>query len=95
MACLPDREEVCCGGYQGLIIRHLSYITIIPIKNRYYKHKIAYHFNNRGAFLETSTLFDMRGEFGCNRILDRFIEQDLKFESFGNLGLKYTLLLIL
>ena len=33
----------------------------------------------------------MRGSFGCNRILDRFIEQDLKFESFGKLGLKYTL----
>ena len=41
--------------------------------------------------METITLFDIRGEFGCNRILDRFIEQDLKFESFGNLGLKYTL----
>ena len=33
----------------------------------------------------------MRGKFGCNRILDCFIEQDLKFESFRNLGLKYTL----
>ena len=42
--------------------------------------------------METITLFDIRGEFGCNRILDRFIEQDLKFESFGNLGLKYTLI---
>ena len=36
----------------------------------------------------------MRGEFECNRILDRLIEQDLKFESFGNLGLNYTLLLL-
>ena len=33
----------------------------------------------------------LRGEFGCNRIIDRFIEQDLKFESFGNLGLNYTI----
>ena len=33
----------------------------------------------------------MRGEFGCDRILARFLEQDLKFESFGNLGLIYTL----
>ena len=33
----------------------------------------------------------MRGEFGCNRILARFLEQDLKFDSFGNLGLIYTL----
>ena len=41
--------------------------------------------------METLTLFVLRGEFGCNRIIDRFIEQDLKFESFGNLGLKYTL----
>ena len=42
--------------------------------------------------METLTLFVLRGEFGCNRIIDRFIEQDLKFESFGNLGLNYTLL---
>ena len=34
----------------------------------------------------------MREEFGCNRIIDRFIDQDSKFESFGNLGLKYTLI---
>ena len=34
----------------------------------------------------------MRGEFGCDRILARFLEQDLKFDSFGNLGLIYTLL---
>ena len=33
----------------------------------------------------------MRREFGCNQLLDRFIEQDLKFELFGNLGLNYTL----
>ena len=33
----------------------------------------------------------MRGEFGCDRILACFLEQDLKFESFGNLGLIYTL----
>ena len=33
------------------------------------------------------------GVFECNRILDRFKEQDLKFGSFGNLGLKYTLLM--
>ena len=39
--------------------------------------------------METLTLLDMRGEFGCIRILARFIEQD--FESFGNLGLNYTL----
>ena len=38
-----------------------------------------------------TTLFVLRGEFGCNRIIDRFIEQDLKFESFGNLGLNFTL----
>ena len=36
----------------------------------------------------------MRGEFGCDRILARFLEQDLKFESFGNLGLIYTLIVI-
>ena len=42
--------------------------------------------------METLTLLDMRGEFGCDRILARFLEQDLKFESFGNLGLIYTLL---
>ena len=42
--------------------------------------------------METLILFVLRGEFGCNRIIDRFIEQDLKFESFGNLGLKYTLI---
>ena len=42
--------------------------------------------------METLTLFVLRGEFGCNRIINRFIEQDLKFESFGNLGLKYTLI---
>ena len=48
--------------------------------------------NNRGAFLETLTLSDTRGEFECNRVLDLFIEQDLKFESFGNLGLNYSLL---
>ena len=41
--------------------------------------------------METLTLLDMRREFGCNRILARFLEQDLKFESFGNLGLIYTL----
>ena len=41
--------------------------------------------------METLTLLDMRREFGCDRILVRFLEQDLKFESFGNLGLKYTL----
>ena len=41
--------------------------------------------------METLILFVLRGEFGCNRIINRFIEQDLKFESFGNLGLKYTL----
>ena len=41
--------------------------------------------------METLTLFVLRGEFGCNGIIDRFIEQDLKFESFGNLGLIYTL----
>ena len=41
--------------------------------------------------METLTLLDMRGEFGCDRILARFLEQDLKFESFGNLGLIYTL----
>ena len=37
--------------------------------------------------METLTLLDLRVEFGCNRIIDRFMEQDLKFESFGNLGL--------
>ena len=42
--------------------------------------------------METLTLLDMRREFGCDRILARFLEQDLKFESFGNLGLIYTLL---
>ena len=42
--------------------------------------------------METLTLLDMRGEFGCDRILARFLEQDLKFESFGNLCLIYTLL---
>ena len=42
--------------------------------------------------MESLTLFVLRGEFGCNQIIDCFIEQDLKFESFGNLGLKYTLL---
>ena len=41
--------------------------------------------------METLTLSDIRGEFECNRVLDRFIEQDLKFESFGNLGLNYSL----
>ena len=41
--------------------------------------------------METLTLLDMRGEFGCDRILARFLEQDLKFDSFGNLGLIYTL----
>ena len=41
--------------------------------------------------METLTLFVLRGEFGCKRIIDCFIEQDLKFESFGNLGLKYSL----
>ena len=35
----------------------------------------------------------MRGEFGCDRILARFLEQDLKFDSFGNLGLIYTLVM--
>ena len=34
----------------------------------------------------------MGGYFGCIRILARFKEQDLKFGSFGNLGLNYTLL---
>ena len=42
--------------------------------------------------METLTLLDMRREFGCDRILARFLEQDLKFESFGNLGLIYTLI---
>ena len=41
--------------------------------------------------METLTLLDMRREFGCDRILARFLEQDLKFESFGNLGLNYSL----
>ena len=41
--------------------------------------------------METLTLLDMKREFGCDRILARFIEQDLKFESFENLGLIYTL----
>ena len=41
--------------------------------------------------METLTLSDIRGEFECNRVLDRFNEQDLKIESFGNLGLIYTL----
>ena len=41
--------------------------------------------------METLTLLDMRREFGCDRILARFLEQDLKFDSFGNLGLIYTL----
>ena len=36
----------------------------------------------------------MRREFEHNRLLDRFIEQDLKFKSFGNLGLNYTLIQI-
>ena len=36
----------------------------------------------------------MRGEFGCDRILARFLEQDLKFELFGNLGLIDTLVRI-
>ena len=36
----------------------------------------------------------MRVEFECNRILNRFIEQDLKFELFGNLGLNYTLVVV-
>ena len=44
--------------------------------------------------METLTLLDMRGEFGCDRILARFLEQDLKFESFGNLGLIYTLVVV-
>ena len=42
--------------------------------------------------METLTLFVLRGEFGFNRIINHFIEQDLKFELFGNLGLKYTLI---
>ena len=41
--------------------------------------------------METLTLLDMRWEFRCDRILARFLEQDLKFESFGNLGLIYSL----
>ena len=41
--------------------------------------------------MKTLTLLDMRGEFGCDRILARFLEEDLKFDSFGNLGLIYTL----
>ena len=44
-----------------------------------------------GASLETLTLLDMRREFGRKRLLNRFIEQDLNFESFGNLGLNYPL----
>ena len=44
--------------------------------------------------MKTLTLLDMRGEFGCDRILARFLEEDLKFDSFGNLGLIYTLLTI-
>ena len=43
--------------------------------------------------METLTLSDMRREFGCDRILARFLEEDLKFDSFGNLGLIYTLVL--
>ena len=35
----------------------------------------------------TLTLLYLRVEFGCNRIINRFLEQDLKFELFGNLGL--------
>ena len=59
------------------------------------EHKLSHqdwNFNYRGIFLETLTLFFLREEFGCNRIIDRFIDQDSKFESFGNLGLKYTLI---
>ena len=41
--------------------------------------------------METLTLLDMRREFGCDRILARFLEQDLKFESFGNFGFNYIL----
>ena len=33
----------------------------------------------------------MGGYFGCIQILTRFKEQDLEFGSFGNLGLKKTL----
>ena len=44
--------------------------------------------------MKTLTLLDMRGEFGCDRILARFLEQDLKFDSFGNLGLKFTLMIM-
>ena len=33
----------------------------------------------------------MGGQFGCIQILAHFKEQDLKFGSFGNLSLKYTL----
>ena len=45
--------------------------------------------------METLTLFVLRGEFGCNPIINCFIEQDLKFESFGNLGSNYTLMTML
>ena len=44
--------------------------------------------------METLTLSDIRGEFECNRVLDRFNEEDLKFESFGNLGLNYSLMVL-
>ena len=44
--------------------------------------------------METLTLLDFR-EVGCNRIIDRFKEQDLKFVSFGNFSLNYTLIRIL
>ena len=41
--------------------------------------------------MEKLTLLDLRGEFRCNQIINCFIEQDLKFGSFGNSGFNYTL----
>ena len=47
---------------------YLSYTTIITIKNRWYWHNLSHqkwNFNNGGAFLETSTLLDMRGSLNA------------------------------
>ena len=38
--------------------------------------------------METLTLFVLMGEFGCNRIIDHFIEQDSKFEYIVSIGLE-------
>ena len=84
---LPDREEACCGGD----ICHIQQLSPSRTDN------INTNFHNKTEILireETLTLLDMRREFGCDRILARFLEQDLKFESLGNLDLNYSLLVI-